>query len=304
MGVSLHPCKVTMPPQRTDCATVLDFLIAQFPRVNAAIWRQRIADGKVHWQDNTVITAEDLYAPHRRVFYYREVEQEPDIPFQEDILFQNEEILVACKPHFLPVTPAGIYVQQCLLNRLRQRTGIQTLAPMHRIDRETAGIVLFSVNPKTRHLYHGLFSEPGRIRKTYRALAWARNFPKPDINQRWLVENRMVEGEPWFRMTACDGPVNARSEIQCLNIHADKALFELSPLTGKTHQLRVHMSNLGYPLLNDRLYPNLQPKSADDFSVPLQLVAWRLEFVDPVTGEQRSFESLRNLNDEIYKSDS
>ncbi|WP_281647400.1 pseudouridine synthase [Parendozoicomonas sp. Alg238-R29] len=295
MGISLHPCKVTMPPERTDCATVLEFLISQFSKVDESIWRQRIAEGKIHWDDKTPVTETDAYAPYKRVFYYREVEQEPEIPFQETIIFQNDEILVACKPHFLPVTPAGIYVQECLLNRLRKYTGIEALAPMHRIDRETAGIVLFSVNPKTRHRYHKLFSGDKLIHKTYKAIGRILADNKPYVGQEWNIENRIVEGDPWFRMTTEAGEKNAHSVIRCLTVSSDKALFELSPLTGKTHQLRLHMSNLGYPLMNDRLYPELQPKSPDNFEKPLQLLAHKLEFVDPVTHEKRFFESDRTL---------
>lgn len=296
MGVSQHPSKVTMPPERTDCATVLDFLIARFPRVDEQIWRQRMAAGKIHWQDKTPVHEKDAYAPQHRVYYYREVEQEPVIPFAERIIHQDDEILVACKPHFLPVTPAGNYVEECLLNRLRKRTGIQTLAPMHRIDRETAGIVLFSVNPENRDLYHGLFREAKNIHKTYRAVAQLSPGNIPQAGQHWRIENRMVEGEPWFRMKTTTGDINARSEITCLAVNGDKALFELKPITGKTHQLRVHMNDLGFPLLNDQFYPDVQQKNSDDFSHPLQLLAWRMEFTDPLTSQSRCFESARTLD--------
>jgi len=296
MGISQHPCKVTMPPDRKDCATVLDFLIARFARIDADIWRQRIADGKVHWLDKTPVTAGDRYAPNQQVFYYREVEQEAVIPFQEEIIYQDDEILVACKPHFLPVTPTGKYVEQCLLNRLRQRTGIQTLAPMHRIDRETAGIVLFSVNPENRDLYHALFRETKNIHKTYRAVGWIKQADAPEVGQHWSIKNRLEQGEPWFRMTSVEGDINARSEITCLAVDKDKVLFELQPITGKTHQLRVHMNDLGYPLVNDQFYPSVQPENSDDFDKPLQLLAWRMEFIDPVTSQPRMFESRRALD--------
>lgn len=296
MGISQHPCKVTMPPDRKDCATVLDFLIARFARIDAEIWRQRIAAGKVHWLDKTPVALDDQYAPNQPVFYYREVEREAVIPFQETIIYQDDEILVACKPHFLPVTPTGKYVEQCLLNRLRQRTGIQTLAPMHRIDRETAGIVLFSVNPENRPLYHALFRETKNIQKTYRAVGRVKPADKLTQGQHWLVHNRLEQGEPWFRMKATGGEINARSEITCLAVDGDKALFELKPITGKTHQLRVHMNDLGYPLLNDQFYPDVQPESSDDFNKPLQLLAWRMEFIDPVTSQLQFFESSRMLD--------
>lgn len=298
MGRSQYPSTVTMPADNAGCATVLAFLIKKFPRIPEDVWCQRVAQGNVHWDDLQPVTACCAYAPKKRVFYYREVAEEPVIPFSEEIIYQDDELLVACKPHFLPVTPAGIYVRECLLNRLREKTGIDSLAPIHRIDRETAGLVLFSVNPETRADYHPLFAN-GQVKKTYLAIA-----PVPeqeDIAGRdWLIENRIVEAEQWFRMTAAEGEfageVNARSMVRCLKVKGDRGLFQLSPITGKTHQLRVHMSGLGYPLLNDRLYPMLQPKSADNYDTPLQLLAHRLYFTDPLTGKERQFVSTRTLN--------
>jgi tRNA pseudouridine32 synthase / 23S rRNA pseudouridine746 synthase len=213
------------------------------------------------------------------------------IPFAEKVLFLNDEILVSCKPHFLPVTPGGPYVDECLLNRLRRSTGNDDLVPLHRIDRETAGIVLFSANRKTRALYNELFTS-GNIEKTYHALSAASGDPGQTA---WLVENRIVKGEPWFRMKTAPGPANARSRINLVQVKEGVALFHLSPVTGKTHQLRVHMSGLGFGILNDRYYPSLQPERADDFARPLQLVAKEVKFTDPVTGKRMEFQSEREL---------
>ncbi len=295
MGISLQPCKVTMPADGTGCTTVIEFLIKRFPRVDAQVWRERVKTGKVHWDDGSLVAEASAYAPQQRVFYYREVDDEPEIPFREEIVYRDDEILVVCKPHFLPVNPIGRYVQQSLINRLAVSTGITTLAPLHRIDRETAGLVMLSVNPNTRSLYHQLFLGDGRITKTYRALARVTADNRPQAGQRWRIENRMVEGEPWFRMTTAAGEINARSEIHCLEVYQHRALFELRPLTGKTHQLRLHMSDLGFPLVNDRLYPTLQPEAPDNFAEPLQLLAYKLEFIDPVSELQRSFVSPRTL---------
>ena len=298
MGISSQPSVVTMPPGETRFERVLDFLIHKFSRVGADVWQQRMEEGKVHWDDKTPISVEALYTPYQRVLYYREVPDEPVVPFTEDILFQNQDILVACKPHFLQVTPTGRVVGECLLNRLRRRTGIEDLAPVHRIDRETAGIVMFSLNPETRGLYHQLFVE-GNIQKTYHGVA---NIPgnQTEALQQWSVANRMVQAEPWFRMKVVKGDINARSEIRLLDTQSGtqsgKGFFELSPLSGKTHQLRVHMSELGFPLLNDRYYPTLQPRSPDNYDKPLQLLAKKLVFVDPVCGKRREFESTRILN--------
>src|SRR6266571_2988649 len=146
MGLSSYPSKVTMPYAEKPYPSILVFLHRRFPHFPPRSWEERLNACKVLDEDCRPLTTATLYTPGKRIYYFREVEQEPVIPFSETILFQNEEILVACKPHFLPVTPGGPYVNECLLNRLRKSTGNHELAPLHRIDRETAGIVLFSVN--------------------------------------------------------------------------------------------------------------------------------------------------------------
>lgn len=242
-------------------------------------------------EQSAPITLKSAYTPGKRVFYFREVEAEAVIPFAEKILFQDDQILVACKPHFLPVTPGGRFVDECLLNRLRKSTGIRDLAPLHRIDRETAGIVLFSVNKSTRSLYSQLFLH-GNVEKIYHALS--AHVPLGGRTE-WSVENRIEQGEPWFRMKTAPGTVNARSMVNLLEVKESRARFLLRPISGKTHQLRIHMSGLGFGILNDRYYPELQPESEDNFGTPLQLVAKMVRFQDPVTGEHREFTSGREL---------
>ena len=153
MGISKYPSIVTMPIVEQPYPSILTFLQQRFPSVPIELWEQRIAEGKVLDGQYTPINLDTGYAPGKRIYYFREVAEEKVIPFVEKVLFRDDEILVACKPHFLPVTPGGRYVDECLLNRLRNSTGIQDLAPLHRIDRETAGIVMFSVNKKTRSLF-------------------------------------------------------------------------------------------------------------------------------------------------------
>ncbi|MBJ6800718.1 pseudouridine synthase [Geomonas sp. Red259] len=291
MSISPYPATVTMPRLEHPYPTVFAFLVEHFPRIPREVWETRIAQGKVLGEDGAPVGIATPYAPQRRVFYFREVEEEREIPFREEILFQNDELLVACKPHFLPVTPGGVYLNQSLLHRLRERTGIHHLVPLHRIDRETAGLVLFSVNPKTRGRYGALF-QGGCIEKEYRAVGVGR---VPEGEKSWLVESRLVSGEPWFVMTTEPGTPNARSQIRLLEERQGRCLFALSPVTGKTHQLRVHLSSLGWPILNDRLYPQLQPQQLDDFDKPLQLLAQRLRFKDPVSGKSLEFQSDRRL---------
>ena len=196
MGIAKHPSVVTLPPTHEPYPSIVEFLNRTFPAISRDRWTQRIREGKVLNDRGEPITADTPYSPSKRIFYFREVENEPVIPFSERILFQDDELLVACKPHFLPVIPGGRYVEECLLNRLRNQTGKTDLAPLHRLDRETAGIVMFSVNPKTRDLYHEMFLL-GKVEKTYHALA---DVNQPQWKNQWTVENRIVRGEPRFRM--------------------------------------------------------------------------------------------------------
>jgi tRNA pseudouridine32 synthase/23S rRNA pseudouridine746 synthase len=291
LGLSRYPSCVSLPCVAKPYPAILDFLAQRFPFVGLSLWNERILQGKVLDEAGLPISCETPYVPLQRLFYYRESQQEPLIPLEEKILFQNDDLLVACKPPFLPVVPAGPYVNECLLHRLKLKTGNSDLVPLHRIDRETSGLVLFSLHRATRGLYAGLFSS-GRIEKTYEAVA--------TVSQRltageWTVENRLVKADPWFRSKVVAGAVNARSRIELVDCNDQRAHFLLHPLTGKQHQLRVHMSGLGFAILNDRYYPELLPKQADDLDNPLQLLARRVKFVDPVSGETREFESERKL---------
>ena len=294
MTIAEQPSKLSLPQTNPGVATVLEYLIIRFPYIDAHIWRQRITDGKVHRHDGSLITAQSPFQAQQRIYYYKEVENEPIIPFKETILFQDQHILVAYKPHFLTVIPGGIYVNECLQNRLRRSTGIATLQALHRLDRVTAGLVLFSVNPDTRHRYHHLF-ETRQIHKTYQAIAQISN-DENLIGQEWEIKNRIVRSNPRFCMRVSEGEANSHSVIRCLQQTTDKALFELNPVTGKTHQLRVHMQALGWPILNDKYYPQLQPLSADNYSAPLQLLAKELTFIDPVTEKPRHFRCDRSLS--------
>lgn len=291
-----QPSYIVLPRQADAPATVFEFLVGHFTQVTAEQWQQRIIDGKVHWQDGQLIELTTPYRPATRVYYYREVSHEKKIPFAEQILYQDEYKIIVVKPHFLPVTPSGHFVNECLVHRLRIATGIETIAPAHRLDRDTAGVMLMTVQPETRHRYHELFAK-GRIHKRYHALAKL----TPPLLQQYqqgelvlpysvTVKNRLQKSTPSFLMQIVEGENNSHSEISLVAVKGDIGLFELSPITGKTHQLRMHMLSLGMPLINDRFYPELQPKTEDDFERPLQLMARSLEFTDPMTNQPHFFE--------------
>lgn len=291
MGKSHYPSVVSLPKTEKPYPSILSFLSNHFPAISRSIWEKRILTGKVLDDKDHSVSLDTEYVPQMRITYFREVSSEPVIPFAENILYRDDQILVACKPHFLPVTPGGRYVDECLLNRLRNSTGIRDLAPLHRIDRETAGIVMFSVNKKTRGRYGELFMN-GRLEKHYQAISAC----LPTGNQTsWSVENRIERGEPWFRMEIVSGTVNARSAINLVEVKDGRSCFILHPITGKTHQLRIHMSGLGFGILNDRYYPELQPESPDNFETPLQLLAKSVRFRDPLCGKLFEFESNREL---------
>ena len=280
-----------MPIVAKPYPSLLVFLCERFPAIPREIWAQRIAAGKVLGENGQRLTLATEYTPLRRIFYFREVFSEPCIPFAETILFLDDEILVACKPHFLPVIPGGRYVDECLLNRLRRSTGIEDLVPLHRIDRGTAGLVLFSVNKKSRGLYAGLFLNR-LIEKTYQAVAACQPLQE---TASWHVATRIERGEPGFRMTTAPGRVNASSAINLVEVRGELARFTLRPHTGKTHQLRIHMSGIGFAILNDSYYPELLTERADNYAAPLQLLAQRLCFKDPLSGRNREFSSGRKL---------
>lgn len=293
MVIARYPSIVTLPETVTPYPSIISFLLERFPQVSAETWQQRLEQGKVVNDQGNPITAHTTYIPHQKIHYFREQVQEPVIPFAESILFQNDEILVACKPHFLPVIPSGPYINECLLGRLQEKTGNPDLAPIHRIDRETAGIVLFSVKKQNRGLYHDLFMH-GAVEKTYQALC---HYPQrqAEKQQHWLIEDRMERGSPWFRMKTAKGAINSRTHVTLLAVQGESAHFQLQPITGKKHQLRLHLSDLGFGILNDRYYPELLPETDDDFDNPLQLIAQGLQFQDPVTGKRMKFQSERKL---------
>ena len=291
MGIARRPSCVSLPDASKPYPTILSFLVQRFPRVGQAVWEQRIADHKVIDDAGTPITMTTPYLPRQRLHYFREVTEEPSIPLQEKILFQNDEILVACKPPFLPVTPSGPYVNECLLNRLLLNTGNSDIVPLHRIDRETSGLVLFSMNKATRGRYAELFAK-GHMEKSYEALSELAQCPE---SREWMVENRLCRADVWFRSQVTAGPVNARSKIRLVEFAQNRARFLLYPMTGKKHQLRVHMSGLGFRIMHDRFYPVLLDKQEDDLSRPLQLIARRVKFTDPVSGDVMEFVSERQL---------
>jgi tRNA pseudouridine32 synthase/23S rRNA pseudouridine746 synthase len=312
-------------PANTSLSAI-EYLTSKFKAISLEAWQQRFQDGDILNAEGRVMTPQDSLLHETHIHYYRSVRDEPELPFKAHIIYQDAHLLVADKPHFMPVTPGGRYVQQSLLVQLKQQFNLPDLSPLHRIDRETAGLVLFSVRTQDRNAYQELF-RLRQVEKTYEAIACAPEFSPlklefPRIHKSWMTEDTQ-----FFRMCELvnsldnsDNPItpgpssdsfNSETWMDCIErfsaADSEKpfsltpaqsfAKYLLKPLTGQRHQLRVHMNALGLPLLGDQFYPVVQrgPDEADDFKRPLQLLAKTLSFKDPVTGESRRFESRQRL---------
>lgn len=268
---------------------LLDFLTERLPMVDREEWAARMARGEVLDEAARSLASTAPYVAGRRVFYYRQVAHEEPIPFEARVLYQDDLLLVADKPHFLPVTPKGRYVQQTLLVRLQRELGLTSLSPIHRLDRETAGLTLFCIQPQHRDAYQGLFRERA-VEKVYEAVAPFRQ----DLALPLDYRSRLAEREDRFmQMQEVAGESNAETRISLMKqLNDGLAHYELRPRTGIKHQLRAQMSALGLPIVGDRIYPVLQAEEATpDYSQPLQLLARSIAFADPVTGQRRQFDS-------------
>ena len=282
------PSCVVLPSQGQG--SMLDFLAQRLPGVQRSEWLQRMQAGDVVDERGVAVLPHRPFEGGIRLYYYRHLQAEPALPFAETVLYQDEHLLVADKPHFMPVTPSGRYLQQTLLVRLKRRLDLPELSPLHRIDRDTAGLVLFSVQQRTRGAYQALFRDR-QITKHYDAVApWRPDVPFPRDHR-----SRLEESPQFFRMHEVPGDPNSHTRMQVLQVAGDWALYRLSPITGKRHQLRVHMAALGLPLRNDPFYPVVNDAPEGDYSRPLQLLARSLEFVDPLTRGPRVFESQQRL---------
>lgn len=285
-GVS--PSRVYLPAG--PWATLFEFLCVRFPHMDPDILQERLHRGDIVDALGQPRRACDPYPANTWLWYYRQVPDEPPVPFSSPVLYQDELLVVVDKPHFLASTPGGRYLQETALTRVRQALSNPDITPLHRLDRDTAGVLVFCVNPRYRGAYQGLF-QARQVTKVYEAVA-------PGLHQGLprTVQCRMEQRPGHFTMQVTPGEPNSHTQIERLRVQGARALYRLTPLTGRKHQLRLHMSLLGIPIENDVFYPDLQPMPpADDFSRPLQLLARMLAFTDPVTGQPRCFTSARSL---------
>ncbi|ELA08401.1 putative RNA pseudouridine synthase [Moraxella macacae 0408225] len=287
---------------------LLDFFAKKFSHIDKTTWQQRFDNALILDENHQPVSANTPYQVGQTLLYYRDVGQEPAIPFKERILAVDEHLIVVDKPHFLPVIPTGRFVKQTLLARLRshpklQHLDVMAISPIHRLDKDTAGVMLFSHNPTTRSNYQQLFAKK-QMHKVYEAIAPTRL----DLVYPYQIASRLVRADRFFLTKTVAGEVNAITNIEHMEVLQGKlagfSRYRLTPLTGKKHQLRVHMASLGMPLLYDDFYPLVKTQTAPnlttdfkstDFKFPLQLLAKQIGFVDPISSQYREFISQQNL---------
>jgi tRNA pseudouridine32 synthase / 23S rRNA pseudouridine746 synthase len=246
----------------------------------------KVLAGGVVCADGTIVDETTELAPGTHVYLYRDLPEEVPVPFEMPILYRDDALVVVDKPHFLATMPRGRHVAQTALVRLRRELDLPELSPAHRLDRLTAGVLLFTTRRELRGRYQTLFAT-GQVDKTYLAVAHGAPTQVPPT----VMRSRIMKYRGQLQAVQEPGEPNAETLVE----RVGDDLYRLTPRTGRTHQLRVHMASLGVPIVGDPLYPNIVDVAADDFSAPLQLLAHTLSFDDPVTGARREFVTSRSL---------
>lgn len=298
-------------PEEGPWDTAMDYMMHRWGHIDPQGIEDRFDAGEIVGEGGVPLNRHTRLEDHTFIWYYRTLPPETRIPVDIGILHQDDHLLVVDKPHFLPTTPGGTYIQESALVRLRNQLDLPDLIPMHRLDRMTAGVLLFSTNPQTRGKYQVLF-EKRQVHKEYECVSAAEPAAGyPAVEFPTVVRNRMTKSRSYLLAEVVEGEPNAETRIERLETFdggasADAtgagggrrlARYRLEPHTGKTHQLRVHMASLGLGIVNDAFYPDLLDKAPDDYTKPLQLLARGIRFVDPITGKPVEYRSALQLSE-------
>ena len=284
----LDPARLRLPDEG-EWATIREFLHHRLPRVSGERIDEMLAAGEIVDLQGP-IAPDAPYVPGGAVWFHRDLPVERTVPFDIPVVYRDDTLLVIDKPHFLATIPRGRHILQTALVRLRQEWDLPDLIPAHRLDRATAGLVLFVVDPARRGAYQTMFHRRA-VRKEYEAIARH----DPALRLPVTVRSRIIKEKQVFAAQEVAGEPNAETRIELVEHRHGLGRYRLHPHTGRTHQLRLHMNSLGIPILGDDFYPQFTDKPVDDFTRPLQLLAAGLEFTDPVTGVHRHFRSQRVL---------
>ena len=284
----LDPVRLKLPGEG-PWATVRDHLVERLPtvapeRIDLMFREERVVD------PNGTLAVDAPFVPNSFIWFHRDLPAETPVPFDVTVVRRDETLLVVDKPHFLATTPRGKHVLETALVRLRRELDLPGLSPAHRLDRVTAGLVMFVIRPEHRGAYQTLFHDR-MVRKEYEAIAPV----DPALELPRTVRSRIIKERGVLAAQEVPGEPNSETFVQLQEQRGELGRYRLRPETGRTHQLRVHMNSLGIPILGDDYYPVLAERPEGDFSRPLQLLARTLEFTDPLTGEERRFESRLQL---------
>ncbi|MCR2826762.1 pseudouridine synthase [Microbacterium sp. zg.Y909] len=292
-------------PSTGPWATIADYVLERFEHIDRQVLHDRIDRGDVVDARGAAVRRDTPLGATEFIWYHREPPAvERIVPFDEEILHIDDDLVVIDKPHFLPTTPGGRFLNHTALVRMRRRLDNPDLVPIHRLDRATAGVLMFSARPATRGAYQSMF-ERREVQKVYEAVS---ALPPGGLPAFPLVHRSHIEK---FRDNLCvqtrpDREPNAETLIELVGTgtstggHAGVEVVHtrLRPRTGRMHQLRVHLAQLGLGILGDRYYPELLPETPqDDPDRPMQLLATHLRFTDPLTGRPRAFTTRRRLAD-------
>ncbi len=279
-------------PRTGPWETIAEYMAERFAHLDTTVLHARFARGEVVDAAGLPLSVRARLGEAEFIWYYREPPTEREIPFALEILHRDDDLVVIDKPHFLPTTPSGRFLQNTALVRLRRLLGNDDLTPIHRLDRHTAGVVMFSARPETRGAYQTLF-ERREVEKEYEAIS---RLPTEPLELPLTVRSHIRKERGVLRVQEIpDAAPNAETVIELVSSDGRTLRTRLLPHTGQMHQLRVHLASLGAGILNDPFYPELLPEAPDDFSRPLQLLARELRFTDPLTGRARVFTTRRTL---------
>lgn len=284
----LGPTRIRMP-DAAQFGTILDYLVDRFPQDSTRL-REKMDLGEIVDASGNPLVAESPIVPRTDIYLYRDPPIEPVVPFATPILHRDENLLVVDKPHFLATMPRGKYIARSALVVLRRELDLPELSPVHRLDRLTAGVLMFTVRREVRRAYQELFADRA-VTKVYDAVARY----EPSLSLPVTLRSRMIKERGVLRAEEIPGKPNAETFVELSEHDGRHGMYTLHPRTGRTHQLRLQMNSIGIPILGDNFYPEFYDVAGDDYSTPLQLLARSIEFRDPFSGEQRRFESNRRL---------
>lgn len=331
----IDPIQLTLPlleelpaeltPNNAALVTIADYLVARFYPNDPQIIHARFNTGEVRLDDGTILSSDSPYMPGERIWYFRELADEPQLPSDMPVLYEDEHVLAIDKPHFLPTTPRGSYIAQTALTKLRVREQNPLLIPIHRLDRPTAGVLLFAKTVQARRPFQMMFQHR-QASKTYRAVApvpsdvtaaeqalsteglqvrshiqkirdqlQVQQLSEQECAAQGVEPNTLTTVKILRTFTPSAQAVEGWRAEPALNKKQEWALYDLEPHTGKTHQLRAHLNLLGSPILGDVLYPQVLPDTPDRPEYPLQLLAYSLHFEHPITDERVDLHSGRSL---------